>query len=67
MAWDQKVTLCLKFWLHLKLVFVVVVVTPSLPRDGGTKRKAIQVRAINVIEISLGKMAAHFEPVLSDW
>ena len=30
---------------------VVVVVTPSLPRDGGTARTAIHVYAVSLIEI----------------
>ena len=34
---------------------VVVVVTPPLPRDGGTAQTAIQVHAINLIEIKQGK------------
>ena len=47
---------------------VVVVINPPLPRDGGTARTAMQVHAVNLIEIRLrGKMAAHFEPVMSDW
>ena len=33
----------------------VVVVTPLLPRDGGTARPAIQVHAINLKEIMLGE------------
>ena len=35
------------------MVVVVVVITPSLPRDGGTARTAIQVHAVNLIEIRL--------------
>ena len=35
------------------VVVVVVVITPPLPRDGGTARTAIQVHAINLIEIRL--------------
>ena len=38
-----------------KEVVVVVVITPSLPRDGGTARTAIQVHAVNLIEIRLGE------------
>ena len=34
-------------------VVVVVVITPPLPRDGGTARTVIQVHAINLIEIRL--------------
>ena len=30
---------------------VVIVVTPFLPRDGGTARTAIQVHAVNPIEV----------------
>ena len=33
----------------------VVVVTPSLPQDGGTIPTAIQVHAVNLIEIRLGE------------
>ena len=32
---------------------VVVVITPPLPRDGGTVRTAIQIHAVNLIEITL--------------
>ena len=50
-----------------KEVVVVVVITPSLPRDGGTARTAIQVRAVNLIKIRLGeRWQPLFEPVLSD-
>ena len=34
---------------------VVVVITPSLPRDGGTARTAIQLHGVNLIEIRLGE------------
>ena len=37
------------------VVFVVVVITPPLSRDGGTARTAIQVHAVNLIEIRLGE------------
>ena len=37
------------------LNLVVVVITPSLPRDGGTARTATQVHAVNLIEIRLRK------------
>ena len=33
------------------VVVVVVVVTPLLPRDGGTARTAIQVHVVNLIEL----------------
>ena len=33
------------------VVVVVVVTTPPLPRDGGTERTAIQVHAVNLIEL----------------
>ena len=36
-------------------VVVVVVITPPLPRDEGTARTAIQVHAVNLIEIRLGE------------
>ena len=32
---------------------VLVVIIPTLPRDGGTAQTAIQVRAVNLIEIRL--------------
>ena len=38
----------------------VVVITPPLPRDGGTARTAIQVHAVNLIEIRLGE---RLEPI----
>ena len=34
---------------------VVLVITPPLPWDGGTARTAIQVHAVNIIEIRLGE------------
>ena len=37
------------------VVVVVVVITPPLPRDRGTARTAIQVHAVNLIEIRLGE------------
>ena len=36
-------------------VVVVVVITPSLPRDRGTARMAIQVHAVNLIDIMPGE------------
>ena len=36
-------------------VVVVVLITPPLPRDGGTAQTAVQVYAVNLIEIRLGK------------
>ena len=45
----------LKKGQHLYVVVVVVVITPPLPRDGGTARTPNQVHAINLIEIRLGK------------
>ena len=39
----------------LKISGKAVVVTPFLPRDGGTARTAIQVHAVNLIEIRLGE------------
>ena len=38
----------------------VVVITPPLPRDGVTARTAIQVHAVNLIEIRLGKDGSLF-------
>ena len=40
--------LCL---LVILLALVVVVITPPLPRDGGTARTAMQVYAVNSIEL----------------
>ena len=37
------------------VVVVVVVITPTCPRDGGAARTAIQVHAVNPIEIRLGE------------
>ena len=39
--------------LHFVVVGVVVI-TPPLPRDGGTVRTVFQVHAVNLIEIGLG-------------
>ena len=36
-------------------MFVVVVTTPPLPRDGDTARTAIQIHAVNLIKIRLGE------------
>ena len=38
-----------------QLVCCLFVVTPPLPRDGGTARTAIQVHTVNLIEIRLGE------------
>ena len=49
---------------HLSFNFqkavVVVVITPSLPRDGGTARTAIQVHAVILIEIRRGEDGSPF-------
>ena len=37
------------------LLVRLFVVTPSLPRNGGTARTEIQVHAVNLIEIRLGE------------
>ena len=37
------------------LFVCLFVVTPALPRDGGTARTAIQVHIVNPIEIRLGE------------
>ena len=55
-----------KYPLGAAVLVVVVMITPLLPWDGGTARTAIKVHAVNLIE-NRGKMAAHFEPVMSDW
>ena len=36
-------------------VVAVVVITPPLPREGGTARTAIQAHAVNLIEMWLGE------------
>ena len=38
------------------VVVVVVVITPPLPQNRGMARKAIQVHAVNLIEIRLGEI-----------
>ena len=38
-----------------RAVVVVAVITPPLPRDGGTAQTAIQVHAVNLIEIRRGE------------
>ena len=45
-----------------KTTVVVVVITPPLPRDGGTVRTAIQVHAVNLIDIKLGE---RWQPILN--
>ena len=40
--------------LH-QIFVVVVVITPSLPVDGGTARTAIQVHALNLIKTRLAE------------
>ena len=41
---------------------VVVVITPPLPRDGGTARTAIQVHAVHLIKFRLGaNCGRHFK------
>ena len=42
------------------VVVVVVVITPPLPRDGGTARTTIQIHAVNLIELGLGKDGSPF-------
>ena len=42
------------------LCVVVVVITPPLSRDGGTTRTAIQVHAINLIELGKRKNGSPF-------
>ena len=53
--------------LSAHLARVVVVITPLLPKDGGTARTEIQVHVVNLIEIKLGeRWQPNFEPVMSD-
>ena len=40
---------------------VVVVITPPLPRDGDTTLTAIQVHAVNLIELGKGKGGSPFQ------
>ena len=51
------VFLCLLFQLKntVSNSCVVAVITPPLPRDEGTAQTAIQVHAVNLIEIRLGE------------
>ena len=42
---------------------IVVVITPPLPRDGGTAQTLIQVHTVNLIEIRLGE---RWQP-MNDW
>ena len=44
------------------VVVVVVLITPPLPQDGGMARTAIQVHAVNIIEIRLGE---RWQPILN--
>ena len=48
------------------IVIVVVVVSLPLTRDGGTASTAIQVHAVNLIELGQGNGGSHFEPVMND-
>ena len=49
-------------------VIVVVVITPPLPRDGGTVQTTIQVHAVNLIEIRPGKRSQPIsnQPLVTD-
>ena len=42
--------------------FVVVVITPLFPQDGGAARTAVQVHAVNLIEIRLEE---RWQPILN--
>ena len=54
--------------LQKQLFFVVVVINPPLPRDGGTARTATQVHAVNLIEIKLGeRWQLILKQIMSDW
>ena len=37
------------------VVVVVVVITPPLPRDGGTARTAMKIHAVNLVKLGLGE------------
>ena len=46
----------LKLWVATNWCVVVIVITPPpLPRDGGTAQTAIQVNAVNLIDIRPGE------------
>ena len=45
--------MCHDMELFSRICFVVI--TPSLPQDGGTTRTAIQVHVVNLIETSLAE------------
>ena len=45
---------------HFEFRTVVVVITPPFLRDGGTARTAIQVHAVNLVDIRLGKDGSPF-------
>ena len=49
---QELLLLSLWIWSNIDVV-VVVVITPPFPRDGGTARWAIQIHAVNLIEIRL--------------
>ena len=59
---DGRVTFSITSIISYVVVVVVVVITPPLPRDGGTARKAIQVHAVNLIDIRLGE---RWQPISS--
>ena len=44
------------------VVVVVVVITPPLPRDGGTARTAVHVHAVYLIKLRLGE---RWQPILN--
>ena len=47
---------------YVIFVVVVIVISPSLPRDGDTAQPAIQVHAINQIEI---RIRERWQPILN--
>ena len=53
-VYHKKKTSCMQI-ASFRLVVCLFVVTPPLPRDGGTALTAIQVHAVNLIEIRLGE------------
>ena len=52
---SRKVSGSLLQWLGFIDKMLFVCGYPPLPRDGGTTRTAIQVHAVNLIEIRLGE------------
>ena len=50
-----------------KCSYKVVWFTSPLFWNGGMVPTAIQVHAVNLIRVGYWEVAAHFEPIISDW